>query len=579
MPLTKLTALLSVLVLAASCTQTAAPTPTTAPTATVVRATAAPTPTRAPGAAPVATPTPAPAPTQVAAGPKYGGVLRGYVPFDMREWDIQREPGAAWPMHYAGNAVFGRLYAFEQAGDKSCDNPVVPVIAESYKYLDGQTLEVTLRPGVKFHSKPPVNGREFTAQDVVWNFTRLKQVARSGQVTPSLRLLDRVQATGPFSVRFYFTEPFAFAVPSLLATMTGPLMYAPEAGGPEQDYRDPYKSWIGTGPFLFKEWRPGVKMTFTRNPNYFKAGKPYVDGLEILVMEDDSTRLAALLAGKVDLLWRVSPSTVQFLRSSRPGISISGCPYYAGFGTVWMRTDKAPFNDVRVRRALSMAIDRQAIIDTLFLGEGEVLSTVPSQYGEYSLSPKDLPAEVRRYTEYRPDEAKKLLADAGFPNGFTTTLETSTQFGSPFNESQEAMIAMWAKIGVKVEPKWLERGRYTEVVNQGSQDALAWGRTLGIGTPWELSSQRSTSETGANRSHVNDPELDKVIDRYTSSFDAKQQATLAREIQKRLVDQAYVIQQPTPLEYAVMYPYVKDFGRMSHMSRVLTLYERIWLDK
>jgi len=497
----------------------------------------------------------------------------------MRLWDIQKEPGATWPMHYAGNAVFSKLVTFQQATEESCENPLVPMLAESWEYKDTQTLDVTLRSGVKFHNKPPVNGREITAEDIAWNFTRLQRVARSGQITPALDRLDRVEVTGPLSVRYHFKVPFVFGVPTILGAMTGPFMYAPEAGGPEEDYMDPYKSWIGTGPFMFKDWRPGVKMVFERNPNYFKKGKPYLDRVEIIVMPDDSTRTAALMAGKLDLIWRVSPSAVELLRRTRPDIIISGCPYYSGFGTIWMRTDKPPFNDVRVRRALSMAIDRQEMIDTLFLGEGEILAAVPSLYGEMALLPKDLPPEIRQYIEYHPDKAKQLLTEAGFPNGFTTTLETTRRFGSPFNESQEMMIAMWDKIGVKVKPIWYERGQYSETALVGKYDNLGWTRSAAVGFPYNLTSLHSTADLTANRSHVKDPELDRLIDTMVATFDVKEQARLMREIQKRGVEMAYFIQQPTPLEYAAVYPYVKNFGRMSHMSRVATLYERVWLDK
>ncbi|MBI2919324.1 MAG: ABC transporter substrate-binding protein [Chloroflexi bacterium] len=565
-------------------TATATPTPTVSgarPTATTVQATVAPTPTKAQGVTAAATPTSAPSPSPAAAKPKYGGVFRNYVIRDIRSWDLQKDPGSDYPLQYSQTAAFSRLVQWEHASADSCNNPLGLNLAESYKFVDDRTLEVKIRGDVRFHNKPPVNGRLLTADDVVFSFRRAKEVGRSGAITPYTALMEKVEATGTLTVRFYFTEPYAMAVQTLLAANMVAFVLPPEAGGPgpDKDYGNPSKTWIGTGPFMFKDHVPGVKISFTRNPDYFKPGKPYLDGLDHMIIPDPATQSASFISGKLDAQLRVPPTVVDMYRKTQPKVVISGCPYYAGFGTIWIRTDKAPFNDVRVRRALNMAIDRQAIIDTLFLGEGEILTLVPSQYGGYSLAPKDLPPELRQYIEYRPEEAKKLLAEAGFPNGFKTTLETTRSFGSPFNESQEAMIAMWAKVGIKVDPIWYETGRYSETTLQGNYDNLGWTRSQQASDPFALSSLHSKSEFGSNRSHVADPELDKIIEKYRAAFDVNDQMLYTRQIQARAVDQAYVVQQPNQLEYAALHPYVKDFGRMSHQSRSANLFERMWFDK
>ncbi len=577
----RLTATLGVLaLLTAACGPAATATPASAPT-TTTRSTPSATATRSPATTATVVPTPAPTPAVASSGPKYGGVFRNYVPRDMRVWDLQKEPGQDYPTQYSQTAVFSRLVQWEHAKADTCDNPLAANVAESYKFADDRTLDVKLRPDVRFHNKPPVNGRAMTADDVVFSFQRAKQVGLSGAITPYTAVMEKVEATGPLTVRFRFSEPFALAPQTLLSSNMVAFILPPEAGGPgpDKDYSNPTKSWIGTGPFMFKEWVPGVRISFSRNPNYFKPGMPYLDGIENVVIPDAATQFAAFTSGKLDALLRIPPTMVQTFRKTQPNAVISGCPYYSAFGTIWLRTDKAPLNDVRVRRALNMAIDRQAIIDTLFLGEGEILTLIPSQYGGYALMPKDLAPEVRRYVEYRPDEAKKLLAEAGFPNGLNLTLETTRDFGSPFNESQEAMLAMWAKVGIKVEAKWHERGTFSMRPLQGNYDEMGWTRSAEVGYPFSLSSLHSKSEPGANRSRVADPELDRTIDKFKAAFDEKEQMALVREIQRRVVDMAYVIQQPTPLEYAVVHPYVKNFGRMAHQSRSATIYERMWYEK
>ncbi|MBI2919325.1 MAG: ABC transporter substrate-binding protein [Chloroflexi bacterium] len=589
----KLGALLGVLALLLAACSSAAPTATTAPTVAAPRATAAPTPTTAPvatavgkatpvaQATPVATPTQAPSGKPAAATPKQGGVLRTFVPWDVLVWDLQKEPGQAYPMQYSQTAVFSRLVQWEHAMADTCGNPLVLNAAESFNYVDDKTMEVKLRPDIRFHDKAPVNGRAVTAEDVAFSFNRAKQVAISGSITPALKYLDKVEATGPLTVRFLFNSPYSMAPMTLLASNMVSFILAPEAGGagPEKDYSNPDKNWIGTGPFLFKEWRPGVKIVFSRNPNYFRKPQPYLEGLEVITIPDAGTQFAAFTAGKLDMLLRAAGPIVENIRSTRRDVQINGCPYYAGFGTFWMRNDKPPFDDIRVRRALNMAVDRKAMIDSLFSGDGEVLVAVSTIWDAFSVKPSELPSDLQKYLEYRPDEAKKLLAEAGYPNGFKATLETTRQFGSPFNESQEAFIAMMAKVGVTVEGKWYERGQFSSGPLQGKYDDIGWTRSAEVGQPDLLGSLHSKSPIGANRSRVNDPEMDKLVDQYSAAFKTEDRIKLARQIQVRAVDQAYFIQLPTPLEYAVLQPYVRDFGRMSHMSRSASFYDRVWFDK
>ncbi len=570
----------TLILVVSACSQAASATPTAPATSAVPRATTAPTAAPQVGT-PTAAPAAAPSPTAATNQPKYGGVFRNYVIRDIRSWDLQKDPGSDYPLQYSQTAVFSRLVQWEHATADSCSNPLGFNLAESYKFLDDRTLDVKIRPNVRFHNKPPVNGRLLTADDVVFSFRRAKEVGRSGSITPYTALIDKVETTAPLTVRFQFTEPYAMAAQTLLSGNMVAFVLPPEAGGPgaDKDYSNPSKTWIGTGPFMFKDHIPGVKISFTRNPDYFKPGMPYLDGIDHMIIPDPATQSASFLSGRLDAQLRVPPSIVDMYRKTQPKVVISGCPYYAGFGTIWMRNDKPPYNDVRVRRAMNMAIDRQAIIDTLFLGEGEILTLVPSQYGGYALLPKDVAPESRKYLEYRPDEAKKLLAEAGFPNGFTTKLETTRSFGSPFNESQEAMIAMWAKIGVKVDPIWYETGRYSETALQGNYEGLGWTRSEQASNPFAMSSFHTKSEFGSNRSHVADPETDKIIEKYRAAFDVNEQMLYTRQIQARAVDQAFVVQQPTQLEYAALHPYVKNFGRMSHQSRSANLFERLWFDK
>src|SRR5262245_30097070 len=188
------------------------------------------------------------------------------------------------------------------------------------------------------------------------------------------------------------------------------------------DLKQP-ESAIGTGPFLLERYEPNVKTVFKRNPDYFRQGQPYVDGGEWLVLEDESTGLAMYRTGQTDCgPWHWLGGRQQDLEAFKkiqPNLVyqdyLSNVP-----GVIYMRTDQAPFNDVRVRRAISHAIDRQELIDAVW-GRGESTPAVARGLVEWSLSVDQL-GPGAKYYQYNPKEARRLLAEAGYAHGFKTAL-------------------------------------------------------------------------------------------------------------------------------------------------------------
>src|SRR6266705_2746542 len=303
---------------------------------------------------------------------------------------------------------------------------VEPHLAERWEQPDDTTYVFYLRQGVKWHNKPPVNGRELVAEDVKFTFDRfLTEKANADRYV--LEAVDRVEVVDRYSVKFLLKEPFVW----LTDVLANPVMWiiAPEVVEKFGDLKKP-ETAIGTGPFLLERYEPNVKTVFKRNPDYFRTGQPYVDGVEWVVLNDDSTGLAMYRTGQLDCGpspgWSVRQEDLDSIKKSHPHLMYQDFLSNVTHG-IWMRTDQPPFNDVRVRRAISHAIDRQAIIDAVFI-KGEPTPAISRGIPAWSPRIDELGAGAKYY-QYDPPEAKRLLAEAGVPKGFKTQLHVTSGLG------------------------------------------------------------------------------------------------------------------------------------------------------
>src|SRR2546425_1213105 len=244
---------------------------------------------------------------------------------------------------------------------------VEPDLAERWEEPDDRTVVFYLRKGVRWQNKPPVNGRELIAEDVKFTYDRFL-TEKANPLRYLLDPVDRVEVVDRYTVRFRLKEPFVWLV-SVLANPTGTWIVPREAVEKYGDLKRP-ESAIGAGPFILERYEPNVKATYRRNPDYFRSPLPWVDGVEWIVMEDESVQLAAYSTGQIDAAgwhqWVVRQQDLPGLKKRRPDLMYQDFLSNVTHG-IYMRTDKPPFNDVRVRRAISHGINRQAIIDAVFV--------------------------------------------------------------------------------------------------------------------------------------------------------------------------------------------------------------------
>ena len=444
---------------------------------------------------------------EAAEPPKRGGILRvrgrDPVHFDPH---LTRDART----HSALSFLCSRLLRYKVGGDVRPGTFIVePDLAERWEEPDDTTYVFHLRQGVKWHNKPPVNGREFVAEDVKFTLDRF----RSEKGNPSryfLDSVDRVEVVDRYTVKLVLHEPFVWLL-DILASATSMWIIAPEV---VQQYGDLKKveTAIGTGPFILEHYEPNVKTVFRRNPDYFRPGLPYVDGVEWLVVEDESTGLAMYRTGQLDagpgLQWDVRQADLDTLKQSHPTLRFQDM-LANNATTIWMRTDKSPFTDVRVRRAMSHAIDRQGVIEAVWM-RGELSPAVPRGLAEWSL-PIDQLGEGAKYYRYDPQEARRLLAEAGYAKGFKTALNATGGYGRDLLDAAQLVQRYLKEVGIEVELKIQEYGAYQATTGQGKFEGLAMG-------PYALGWEADSSLYGQympdqlrNRGHVNDPKLAAML--------------------------------------------------------------------
>jgi len=525
-------------------------------------------------ATPVAKPTPAP---QVTA--KYGGTLRAYNRGYPESWDFHKTITGSRHLRNVHHSVFSSI-AGEDVG-APCMKEMVLDLAQSWKWVDDTTFEVKLIQGIRFHNKPPVNGRELTADDVVWSWKRIFAVNPRMEKVSDFN--KDIVAVDRYSLRFLMTQPTP-ALPDMLGIETTSNIVAKESGDFSKDkqwgdWAFPEKSYIGSGPFMFKEAVTAVKVVTVKNPDYFKKGSPYVDQLEFITVPDMSTRLASLIAGKLDIWFaEVAVASAMTAQKVAPNLVVQGCPAYEPM-VVFMNEDEPPFNDVRMRRAALMALDQEGMIKTAFLGQANVSGIAPPLSTWYLL-PKDFPPELRKYLTHSPSEASKLLAESGYPKGIKTVLNYWPGQGSPFSEATEALALQLKQVGLDAELKSWERGAYDNMKAKGDYRGLLATKTSGIENPRTYLLQfHSRVPVAQNTGHTKDPEMDKLIDAFSVTLDEAKAKDLARQIQLRLLDQAHVLQYPGNFGYSIAQPYVKGFVKGGREQNTRFWTEKVWLDR
>jgi peptide/nickel transport system substrate-binding protein len=439
--------------------------------------------------------------------------------------------------------------------------PIEPDLAESWTQPNDTTFVFKLRKGVRWHNKPPVNGRELTAEDVKYTYERFLTL-KGNPSRSMLEQVDKVEALDRYTVKFTLSEPFAWFLDYLAATV---MWIVPREAVEKFGDLKRAEACIGTGPWMLERYDTNVRLSFVRNPNYFIPGLPYADAVEVVVDEDPSSRLAAWVTGKYDFAPEygqcVRRLDLEPVRRRKPNLQTQDFTVLFG-GYTSMKLDREPFKDVRVRRALALASNWKEILETNAWSQGHGLPNpaIPAALREWAIPIDQLSAEGRRLYEQNLPEAKRLLAEAGHPSGIKVPVEATLAWSPDYVDGLQVDMKNWKAGGIETELKSKEFAAFMSTTIFGKFDKMA--HSLRGGTPVPDITLYAAHMPGQplNSSGVDDPKLTEMIRLQRRTYNVNKRREIVYDIQRHLAEQVYYHYDPSVTTVSAWEPYVKNFA-------------------
>ena len=437
--------------------------------------------------------------------------------------------------------VYSRLVKVKaRPSVKPMTYPLEPDLAESWTQPNDTTYIFKLKKGVRWHPKPPVNGRELTADDVKYTYERFLTL-KGNPNRPVLESVEKIDVLDKHTVKFTLAEPNAWFLDLLASTSTW--IIAKECVATFGDLKK-VESVVGTGPWMLDRWEPNVKLVYVRNPYYFVPGLPYADGVEVIIDKDPSSRLAAWLGGQTDFgpeyQQAVRRIDLELARQRKPGLQTAEYTWFVS-NVTGLRIDRPPFNDVRVRRALSRANNPAEIFEALALSQGHWVPNpvVPAAFADWAIPIDQLGPEGRKLYEHNPAEAKRLLAEAGYANGLKTTVEApGTGYGPDFLDFVQITVKNWKAAGIDAELRLKEYGAFISSTIYGKFDHMFLGLRGTWADPEAYFYRSYMPGQPQNVMNVNDPKLTEMIKRQRRTFDVAKRKQIVYDIQVYLAEHA-----------------------------------------
>ena len=537
--------------------------------------------------------------------PEYGGTITGALltrPYDH---------GDTWITHGAGlisGPAMDKLGQANWAIDRSLspfttyypENVVTGLLAESWENPDPLTYRYTIHDNVFFHDKPPVNGRQLTADDVAANYERLLGIGRFAGQEPAAHTwgtkripMESVTAIDDLTFEIKLSQPYADTARSLFDDCHI-RAYPPEIFDSLHDANNV----IGTGPFIMDEFVSATSITFDKNPNYWRDDEkfpgnrlPYVDRLVFLMMSDEATRVAALRSGQIDISGDLgtsairSISTVADLQERHPEMQYWPISFRSETSLAFKMVEAGPLSDVRVRRAMQMAIDIEAISDNYYRGLAK-----PQPWGPIGPAwigyhnPFDTwPEELQQYWVYDPEGAERLLDEAGYPRGddgvrFRTTVSVNGDRSDiGYHELQ---VGYWKEIGVEVELRAPDNATFIGQISSGEWDGLVWHVSVGADYG-NLDGSLGGFRAGASFTGgaFNDPVFDARWNELQATT-GDEYRQMAKALDLYVVEQHRYLWGPLVPSFTVSQPWLVGYNGEMQMGNCgwTEIYPRLWVD-
>lgn len=409
--------------------------------------------------------------------------------------------------------IFGPVY--QQLVRFDAENQPQPDLAESWETPDDKTFVFRLREGVTFH-----NGAPLTSADVKHTFERILDPAMNSPWLTQFEPVASIEVPDDRTVRINLKQPYG----PLLATLS-----AAYAAIVPQNVGDLQTTMVGTGPFMLTEYTRDTRTVMSANPNYWEADLPGLAQLTYQILPDESARLAAIRTGEIGLTSLADPAAVS-LASREEGVQVvtqETTDYYL----LGLNCQRPPFDNVKVRQALSLAVDRQALLDAVFFGEGRVTGPIVPTLGTWATPVEQLPL-------YAPDldRAKTLLSEAGLGSGFEMSILASP-FYPEFINIALVLQSQLQEVGITVTLDQVEWGTFID--RWRNRDFAAFVSYNGSGNDPDRALYPVFRTGGSvNAFQFSDPEVDRLLEQGRSTVDPAQRQEIYRQVEAKIAEAA-----------------------------------------
>lgn len=448
-------------------------------------------------------------------------------------------------------AVYSRMLKFKTGPSPEIaeNHDVEPDLATSFESPDATTWTVKMRADAKFHNVPPVNGHAVEAEDVKATFTRA--LGPENPFRTSLDMIDATQIQIPDANTVVFKLKFPYApFQSILASSNYSWVFPREALAGSYD---PAKTMIGSGPFVLDNYTPDVALSYKRNPEWFGRPQPYVNALKWTILPDTQQQHAQFTGGNLDLVGSsgstaISSFDLDALKRDNPKMQIQRSAPSAGQELFVQLGDPAsPFQDVRLRRAFSMAIDRDAIAKAIYNNDAAAEWFAPLNMGKWALHAEQLPPDTAQYYKFDPANAKKLLQASGAQDQAFKLIYVTGYIGPAYEQAAQTTANMLQSAGFKVT---LVSVDYTKDfvaggkgIRYGNYDknSLVFAGITNLSDVDDYIYNYYHSDVTSGLSKLSDKDLDNQIGRARTLVNVDERLKAYQDIQKYIADKMYSI--------------------------------------
>lgn len=511
------------------------------------------------------------------AEPKRGGIVRHTAGFEARPPGYTFDPHTNQMIATTGYRLFYQgLLAYHLRTYE-----IEPEIAQRWEQPSATELLLTLQPGVRWQNKPPVNGRELTVEDILFSFERIRTNNPRFINRSLFDTVDRIEPVSKTALKVTTKWPDAALLMKFAAD--GAMVLAPEVIEKVQRFNTPEEA-VGTGPFILKSKEDGVGAEFVRNPDYWKPGLPYLDGIRTHYISDQLAEWAAFLGGQLDIAQVPASEVKRYIAQQGPGYTPDWYKDQVITYMSWPNLTRRPFDDRRVTKALRLLMDHEAFLKHMtedWRGGGRNGSMLCA-----ALEAWDLPhEEYYNYLEWKQPkdqavrEAMTLLTAAGFTrdNPLRFTVQTYPQrVFQPMTELLQAQWKQFSQGAVEVEIRLTEFAHALQLLARGEFDYFNAGITAVAVEPDTFLASLYRTGGSVNYMKFSDPRLDEMIDRQGAMFNLQERKALVKEIIRYYIENGA---STIPVLYWALNaakPHVRNY--MPEQIIFGRIYEHLWLD-